>query len=289
MKMKGPGTLFIAAILVVGFISGGALWNRSITYSPSPITDSEAFKQEAYHLRSIASRVHAIPINTAPAASASKTLRDVEPTEAAVIRQMMENYFTINELAAKYMEEKGYWKEDLTPEEIDVQGLYPRVSGLVTRSWLEKLDELMVRLNETSGEGMGPPNLGLRMDILENTPTRIRIRTAKLPDDFGAGYTAFGIHYYMTALNVKGKWLIDDVLEVPARNEPLNLSWEEAKMHLQEMGIEVKYAGTAEMDGPIMFADAGKYVTIPMKVYLVDHPGIKAISAVTGRVILKNE
>lgn len=214
---------------------------------------------------------------------------EVKTLDSAAIRELMEGYFSINDLAAKYMEEKGYWKENLTEKDVDLEGFYPSVSDLVTRKWLSSLDDLMIELNETYGEGMSPPDLGIRMEIIENAPGKIKIKTLKLPDDLDAGYTPFGLHYYITAVNEDGKWLIDDVLQVPVKSEPLDLSWEEAAQHLKVNGISAKNIGTAVLEGPIMYSDSWEFVNIPMKVYLVDHPKIKAISAVTGRVILKEK
>ncbi|RHW42680.1 hypothetical protein D1B31_03560 [Neobacillus notoginsengisoli] len=215
--------------------------------------------------------------------------RELETLDLSAIRELMEGYFAINALASQYMEEKGYWKENLTDKEIDLEGFYPMVSGLVTRDWLKSLDELMLEMNDTYGEGMSPPDLDVRMEVIENAPGKIKIKTVKLPDDLDAGYTPFGIHYYMTAVKVDGMWLIDDVLQVPAKSEPLELSWEEAEQHLKANGIEAKYKGTAVMDGPIMYSDTWEFVNIPMKVYLVEHPQVKGISAVTGKVIFREE
>ena len=214
---------------------------------------------------------------------------EIETLNPEAIRELMEGYFAINELAAKYMEEKGYWKENLTEKDIDLEGFFPSVSNLVTRKWLGSLDELMIELNQTYGEGMSPPDLGIRMKIIENAPGKIKIKTLKLPDDLDAGYTPFGLNYYISALNEDGKWLIDDVLQVPVKSEPLDLSWEEAAEHLKENGISAKKIGTAVMEGPVTYSDSWEFVNIPMKVYLVDHPEIKAISTVTGRVILKEQ
>ncbi|CEG28460.1 hypothetical protein [Bacillus sp. B-jedd] len=214
---------------------------------------------------------------------------EIETMDPAAIRELLEGYFAINELAAKYMEEKGYWKENLTEKDVDLEGFYPSVSDLVTRKWLGSLDELMIELNQTYGEGMSPPDFGIRMEIIENAPGKIKIKTLKLPDDLDAGYTPFGLNYYITALNEDGKWLIDDVLQVPVKSEPLDLSWEEAAEHLKANGINAKNIGTAVMEGPVTYSDSWEFVNIPMKVYLIDHQEIKAISAVTGRVILKEQ
>lgn len=130
----------------------------------------------------------------------------------------------------------------ITPEEIIenyLEAIDEDDSDKATDRFYQALEPYKKRKEMTYGEEWVPTELvpEVRLEILEQTGTKIKIKTIELADE---SYKE-GSHLTLTAIYDKGKWLIDyfEVEDVISDGKPFNLTLEEA-IKVAELGIEVE-------------------------------------------------
>ncbi|HLG26357.1 MAG TPA: hypothetical protein VI423_01075 [Paenisporosarcina sp.] len=157
-----------------------------------------------------------------------KTLIDSE------IRVVMDKFQKIEDIVGATNSNMTFSDEDITQPEVMAtklqENLPESIKELVSSEMLNKqLPELIQFWYFTSGEDGFFPEVSLdaRMEVVENTPLLIKVKTFQLNDFF-----QWNGNVYITAINENGKWLIDGGYEwVDVDEEPLNLSKEELLLH----------------------------------------------------------
>ena len=150
------------------------------------------------------------------------------------IRVVMDKFKKIEDIVKETNSKMTFSMEERTQPEVMTaklqENLPESIKDLVSSEMLNnELPVLIEYWYSTSGEDGFFPEISLdaRMEVIENTPQLIKVKTFQLKDF----YQHHG-NVYITAVNENGKWLIDGGYEwVDADKEPLNLSKEELLIH----------------------------------------------------------
>jgi hypothetical protein len=150
------------------------------------------------------------------------------------IRVIMDKFKKVENIIKETNSKMTFSMEERTQPEVMTaklqENLPESMKELVSSEMLNnELPELIQYWYSTSGEDGFLPEISLdaRMEVIENTPLLIKVKTFQLKDF----YQHHG-NVYITAVNENGKWLIDGGYEwVDADKEPLNLSKEELLIH----------------------------------------------------------
>lgn len=95
-----------------------------------------------------------------------------------------------------------------------------------------QLPKLIQSMYEASGEGGLIPhvNLDARMEIIENTPEKVQVKTFQLVEQV---VYRINMNVYLTAIKENDQWVIDEYKPAYVENEPINLTKEEFIRHEQ--------------------------------------------------------
>ena len=95
-----------------------------------------------------------------------------------------------------------------------------------------QLPKLIQSMYEASGEGGLIPlvNLDARMEIIENTPKKVHVKTFQLVEQVAY---SINMNVYLTAIEENGQWVIDEYKPTYVENEPINLTKDEFIRHEQ--------------------------------------------------------
>ncbi|HSO57615.1 MAG TPA: hypothetical protein VLQ66_05190 [Paenisporosarcina sp.] len=150
------------------------------------------------------------------------------------IRVIMDKFKMIEAIVKETNSKMTFSMEERTQPEVMTAKLHENlpksIKDLVSSEMFNnELPVLIQYWYSTSGEDGFLPEISLdaRMEVIENTPLLIKVKTFQLKD-----YYQYHGNVYITAVNENGKWLIDGGYEwVDADKEPLNLSKEELLIH----------------------------------------------------------
>lgn len=95
-----------------------------------------------------------------------------------------------------------------------------------------QLPQLLQWMFEASGEGGFLPdiNLDARMEIIENTPEKVHVKTFQLVDEI---VYKSNHNVYLSAIEENGQWVIDEYGAKNVDKDPLKLTREEMMIHEQ--------------------------------------------------------
>lgn len=95
-----------------------------------------------------------------------------------------------------------------------------------------QLPQFLQWMYETSGEGgfLSDVNMDARMEILENKPEKIQVKTFELVEEI---VYVGNSNVYLTAIEENGQWVIDEYTATNVDKEPLKLTREEIIIHEQ--------------------------------------------------------
>jgi len=144
------------------------------------------------------------------------------------IRMIMDNFMEIENIVYDTKEKSSIYSGEWNPESMAekvMENLPESIKELASNKLLTKdLPKHTAFWIETSGEVPLFPKIDLdaRMEVIENTPNRIQVKTFQLSNIYN-----YSLNVYINAIKENGKWLIDgyDVKDVLL--EPLNLTREE--------------------------------------------------------------
>ncbi|MGE6486946.1 hypothetical protein [Paenisporosarcina sp. NPDC076898] len=156
----------------------------------------------------------------------------------AEIRVVMDKFQKIEELVKETNSKMTFTEEESTQPEVMAaklkENLPESIKELASSEMLNKelLDALQYWYYSNGEEGFFPEvSLDARMEVIENTPQLVKVKTFQLNDFF-----QWHGSVYITAVNENGQWLIDGGYEwVDADKEPLDLSKEELLIHEETM------------------------------------------------------
>ena len=157
-----------------------------------------------------------------------ETLADSE------VRVVIDKFKQIEDIVKETNSKMTFSNEEITQPEVMAaklqENLPESIKELVSNEMLNnELPELIENWYSTNGEDGFFPEISLdaRMEVIENTPQLIKVKTFQLKDF----YQHYG-NVYITAVNENDQWVIDGGYEwVDADKEPLNLSKEELLIH----------------------------------------------------------
>lgn len=209
-----------------------------------------------------------------------ETLTDSE------IRVIMDNFQKIEEIVFATNSKMTFSDEEITQPEVMAaklqENLPESIKELVSSEMLNKeLPELIQFWYFTSGEDGFFPEVSLdaRMEVIENTPLLIKVKTFQLNDFF-----QWNGNVYITAINENGKWLIDGGYEwVDVDKEPLNLSKEELLIHEENINAsEIEFIAEETITST---TDDGTSITANAIIFkIVKDNTLKARFTDTGKI-----
>lgn len=152
----------------------------------------------------------------------------------AEIRVVMDKFQKIEDIVKETNSKMTFSDEERTQSEVMAaklqENLPESIKELVSSEMLNKeLPEELQYWYYSSGEDGFFPEVSLdaRMEVIENTPQFIKVKTFQLNDFF-----QWHGNVYIKAVNENGHWLIDGGYEwVDVDKEPLDLSKEELLIH----------------------------------------------------------
>ncbi|MGJ7920839.1 hypothetical protein [Neobacillus sp. LXY-4] len=215
----GPALVLILIVLVgceTGFLNRGE--NAERTEGKPKVTDQEKTAEEV------------VP----------KEKEDV-PTEEVLsreqIREVMENYNKIEGIIKgiefSYFDGDALKSTDSITEE--VLSLLPEdLSDIASKNMIE--NELPKNIKPwiiSNGEnGLFPEvYFDARMKVLENTPTKVKVKTFQLAVESSYYY---GLNVFVTAIKEDGKWVIDSYETTSSlENEPINMTKDEYHTYME--------------------------------------------------------
>lgn len=172
----------------------------------------------------------------------------------ADIRVVMDNFQEIEDIVKETNNKLTFSDEEITQPEVMAtklqENLPESLQDLVSNNMqLNQLPSEISYWYVTSGEDGFFPEVSLdaRMDIVENTPDVIRVKTFEFNDFFH-----FHGNVYITAVNENGKWLIDGYEWVDVDKEPLDLSKEEVIRYEETVNdSEIEFIAEEVVTSPI--------------------------------------
>ncbi|ART78180.1 hypothetical protein B4U37_19980 [Sutcliffiella horikoshii] len=157
------------------------------------------------------------------------------------------------------------------------------VSTLVTERF-SRDNESFIRNNiSTFGKLENAPKFDVRFEILENTPSKIMVKSVIMPQVYPAAYIEFGSNVILTAIKDGTEWYIDEIAYSQAPEDPVNFTWPELKYY------ELEYLGEMDLRTTVGYqATTFDYAEGETKVYLVRNPfgeGIDGMTAASGNIV----
>ena len=163
--------------------------------------------------------------NQVDPSSAQTLLTDAE------IRSVMEKYFKWMETSYTFLTERLQY--DATLINTYNREYEEKISTFVSRNFMNEHKDFLETIIATSGEGMPHPNYETRFEVIENTPTKVTVKSLVEPFIYGADYNEFADNFYITAVKENGQWLIDKFTLTSAPEEAVNFTEEEIKKLIQ--------------------------------------------------------
>lgn len=155
----------------------------------------------------------------------------------AEIRVVMDKFLKIEEIVKETNGKMTFSDEESTQPEVMAaklqENLPESIKELASSEMLNKeLPKEIQYWYSTSGEDGFFPEVSLdaRMEVIENTPQLIKVKTFELKD-----FYQWHGNVYITAVYENGQWLISGYEWVDADKEPLDLSKEELLIHEETM------------------------------------------------------
>jgi hypothetical protein len=153
------------------------------------------------------------------------------------IRVVMDKFLKIEEIVKETNGKMTFSDEESTQPEVMAaklqENLPESIKELASSEMLNKeLPKELQYWYSTSGEDGFFPEVSLdaRMEVIENTPQLIKVKTFQLKD-----FYQWHGNVYITAVYENGQWLISGYEWVDADKEPLDLSKEELLIHEETM------------------------------------------------------
>jgi hypothetical protein len=200
------------------------------------------------------------------------------------IRSVMDQYFQWVETSYTFLSERI--KYDATLINTFSREYEEQISTLVSRNFMNEHKDFLETIIATSGEGMPYPNYDTRFEVIENTPTKVTVKSLVEPFIYGADYNQFADNFYITAVKENGEWLIDKFTLTSAPEEPVNFTEEEIKKFIQANNLT--YVGDITLNAAIGYDQSMSEVKGETKVYLVKGEftdGVDGLTAASGNVI----
>jgi hypothetical protein len=203
------------------------------------------------------------------------------------IRVIMDKFKKVEDIIKETNSKMTFSMEERTQPEVMTaklqENLPESIKELVSSEMLNnELPELIEYWYSTSGEDGFFPEISLdaRMEVIENTPLLIKVKTFQLKDFF-----QWNGNVYITAVNENGKWLIDGGYEwVDADKEPLNLSKEELLIH-EEIFNESEIEFVAEETITSILDDGTSKTANAIIIKIVKDNTLKGRFTDTGEVV----
>lgn len=170
----------------------------------------------------------------------------------AEIRVVMDKFLKIEEIVKETNGKMTFSDEESTQPEVMAaklqENLPESIKELASSEMLNKeLPKEIQYWYSTSGEDGFFPEVSLdaRMEVIENTPQLIKVKTFQLKD-----FYQWHVNVYITAVYENGQWLISGYEWVDADKEPLDLSKEELLIHEETMNdSEIEFIAEETITG----------------------------------------
>ena len=183
------------------------------------------------------------PVNKEVEIVEPKDETDVEVVETpqtlseSEIQTIMGNFEKMGELVIDTHSTLTFTDEEFYSAELKtaklMENLPESIHELISdQMFNNQLPKLIQSMYEASGEGGLIPhvNLDARMEILENTPEKVQVKTFQLVEQV---VYSINMNVYLTAIKENGQWVIDEYKPSYAETEPINLTKEEFIRHEQ--------------------------------------------------------
>ncbi|WP_394188588.1 hypothetical protein [Paenisporosarcina quisquiliarum] len=164
----------------------------------------------------------------------------VEPQETldvSEIRTIMDKFEKMRQLVIDTHRTLTFTEEEFYSPELQtakvMENLPESIHDLISTNMLNnQLPQLLQSMYEASGEGGFLPdiNMDARMEIIENTPEKVQIKTFQLVEEI---VYKSNHNVYLTAIEENGQWVIDEYAGTNVDKEPLQLTREEVIIHEQ--------------------------------------------------------
>ena len=153
------------------------------------------------------------------------------------IRTIMDKFDKMRQMVIETHETMTFTEEEFYSPELQtakvMENLPESIHDLISTNMLNnQLPQLLQSMYEASGEGGFLPdiNMDARMEIIENTPEKVQIKTFQLVEEI---VYKSNHNVYLTAIEKNGQWVIDEYAGTNVDKEPLQLTREEVIIHEQ--------------------------------------------------------
>lgn len=160
-----------------------------------------------------------------------------ETLNEAEIRTIMNQFEKMRQLVIDTHMNLTFTEEEFYSPKLQtakvIENLPETIHDLISNKMLNtQLPQLLQWMFEASGEGGFLPdiNMDARMDVLENTPEEVQIKTFQLVEEI---VYKSNHNVYLTAVEENGQWVIDEYAATNVEKEPLQLTREEVIIHEQ--------------------------------------------------------
>ena len=160
-----------------------------------------------------------------------------ETLSESEIRTIMDKFDKMRQMVIETHETMTFTEEEFYSPELQtakvMENLPESIHDLISTNMLNnQLPQLLQSMYEASGEGGFLPdiNMDARMEIIENTPEKVQIKTFQLVEEI---VYKSNHNVYLTAIDENGQWVIDEYAGTNVDKEPLQLTREEVIIHEQ--------------------------------------------------------
>lgn len=160
-----------------------------------------------------------------------------ETLSESEIQTIMGNFEKMGQLVIDTHSTLSFSDEEFYSAELKtaklMENLPDSIHDLISNNMFNnQLPKLIQSMYEASGEGGLIPqvNLDARMEILENTPEKVHIKTFQLVEQVVYN---INMNVYLTAIKENDLWVIDEYKPSYVETEPINLTKEEFIRHEQ--------------------------------------------------------
>jgi hypothetical protein len=198
------------------------------------------------------------------------------------IKKLMGNFHQIEEMLYQTNDSvlgDKVWDDYQHDSKLVLDEYLPKLKGIASESFQKRIPEMYKSFYEASGEGGFLPDVSFdaRMKIIENDPTKIKIKTIQLENEsYHRSYNVF-----ITTIKEKGKWVIDKYEMVEPEKEPLNLNKDEILKYLKDGDQEVEFVTTSQLVNPVKNQKEESYIYFSNK-----YSTFMAYTAGLGHLIL---
>lgn len=160
-----------------------------------------------------------------------------ETLNESEIRTIMDKFDKMRQMVIETHETMTFTEEEFYSPELQtakvMENLPESIHDLISTNMLNnQLPQLLQSMYEASGEGGFLPdtNMNARMEIIENTPEKVQVKTFQLVEEI---VYKSNHNVYLTAIEENGQWVIDEYAATNVDKEPLKLTREEIITHEQ--------------------------------------------------------